>query len=459
MASSEVPSTPLDLSPLEETPQEILDLIVDLVAACSWESLPNVSLSSRHFLHRSQLHIFHSVRFSGKKKALPRLFVVLASNPTLFGHVRTLQVFFPVSKTGIAGVALRHMTPHLTGLRTLSLIGHGQFPPNLTKEVKVAFGKLFTSSSPPQLSIIGISDFPAELVVGLPLKALDIGEGTSLSIKTTDRLEWRLRYLKCDKAAAIMQYVIDSSPMPVQGNLVVLDLTAENIEQHTLIWAILNTLSNSTTLKNLTLQYHSWRMMSRPDFAGFKLLKESGTSLPTLPSLQNFRLIFRTVGEEASQLTVENIVFFLAIFPMNILRRNPRPSLEAIDISHVAANLGGVTIYQRILDVLLDFSNGGHVWKYFDGVLVNPELLPRLRALRIRTTYDCAPIPGAPGATQDEEERLRKIRREACGPQIQALLPRVSGRIPIFDVGLNREAEDRFETLSALHAGAHLCSN
>ncbi|KAF6750532.1 hypothetical protein DFP72DRAFT_910452 [Ephemerocybe angulata] len=456
MASSEVPSTPLDLSPLEETPQEILDLIVDLVAACSWESLPNVSLSSRRFLHRSQLHIFHSVRFSGKKKALPRLFAVLVSNPTLFGHVRTLQVFFPVSKTGIAGVALRHMTPHLTGLRTLSLIGHGQFPPNLTKEVKVAFGKLFTSSSPPQLSIIGISNFPAKLVVGLPLKALDIGEGTSLSIKKTDRVEWRLRYLKCDKAAAMMQYVIDSSPMPVQGNLVTLDLTAETFEQHILIWAILNTLSNSTTLKNLTLQYHSWKMTSRPAFTGFKLLKQSGTALPTLPLLQNFRLIFRTVGHEASQFTMQRIGLFLAAYPMTVLIRTRRPSLEAIDISHVAANLGGVAIYQGMLAEFLNFSNGEHIWKFFDTILDNHKLLPKLRALRLRSTYDCAPFPGAPGATQDEEERLRKIRRETFGPQIQALLPTAVGRIPILDVGLSREAEDRFDALSSRYDGAHL---
>lgn len=360
MASSEAPSTPLDLSPLEETPQEILDLIVDLVAACSWESLPNVSLSSRRFLHRSQLHIFHSVRLSRKTDALPRLLAILANNPAVLAHVRTLQVFFlrPVSKkkkkkkqfeTGIAGEALRRMTPHLPGLRTLSLVGDGGFPPDSINEVKVAFDKLFTSSSPPQLSIIGISDFPAELVVGLPLKALDIGEGTSLSIKTTDELEWRLRYLKCDKAAAMMQYVIDSSPMPVQENLVTLDLTAETFEQHILIWAILNTLSNSTTLKNLTLQYHSWKMTSRPAFTGFKLLKQSGTALPTLPLLQNFRLIFRTVGHEASQFTMQRIGLFLAAYHMTVLIRTRRPSLEAIDISHVAANLGGVAIYQGML--------------------------------------------------------------------------------------------------------------
>ncbi|KAF5323931.1 hypothetical protein D9611_008377 [Ephemerocybe angulata] len=341
-------SSSTESSLTEGIPQEILDRITDSVAQKCPASLSNLSLSSHHFLHRAQSHIFHTIWIS-KIQHLTQLLEIADLDSAVFAHMRTLHLDLSIGHddtTGRIAEAVLRFANYLRHLRGLHLEGGRKMHYLLLSPVlRTAVEDIMLKHPISHLSVHDLQEFPVELI--LPLKSLQALElagrchHNRLILPTAGGngneiidIPWELSALKCDEGGTDLLPFTMAGDKAVYSKLVSLDLAVMGSHHHKAAWAFLEALSGSPALRHLALVYSEDD--ESPEVSPFFTQQaQSATAFPTLPSLLTLRLTLETYGMYATSVAFETFHVFMAEFPATILAKQSQPSLEVLEITHV----------------------------------------------------------------------------------------------------------------------------
>ncbi|KAF5323999.1 hypothetical protein D9611_008382 [Ephemerocybe angulata] len=441
-----------------ELPQEILDDITDIAAETCFESLPSLSLSSRHFVERSQRHIFREIKIS-RGRHLSQLLALLDGKPQLIRNVRSLWLCLYQELCDSEGVSkdLSRIAGQLVGLRELRLeaglgLRRDKYP------VCRAFLTELASFALVEVWIDAYTDFPVSLIRRLPISKLKLGLHSPTSLSNEEELReeeeqiattgWKIRHFECNRDISAVLFLIGICSTSVYQTLVVLDLKIELLPQHEAVWSLIGALKNSPALEVLILCYYCWGDNIEA-FRCFMETMQSDRTLPNLPSLRCLRLILHTRGYGSSAMGATILPLFLAIFPTTIISGNRHPALEVLEITHILSDL---EYTQQYIEVLrrIPFGTDDEAWRSMDDHFTNRCLLPRLRALRIEIgrIYLRELEYLVLGGKYEEAFKDFKQRNEA---EIRTLLPNSAKHVPIVDFGLSSDNSSGFDAASSIY--------
>ncbi|KAJ3550769.1 hypothetical protein NMY22_g241 [Coprinellus aureogranulatus] len=427
---------------IPELPQEVLDYIVDLIAAEKQHDTPknlrNLSLAARCFRDRCYAHLYEDAHFAHPQTSARRdkgKRSTLESNPKLCKLIRTcriswtIQPYVPTTAheqypwtAWKPGMPTEEMRPYLNGVRNVSIVAttFGFAWAKLYPEIQNRIYGILTTSPVTHLSLTNTPKFPLHVIE--LMSALEV-----FSARGTSRL-----ILSPSVPSDEPEYV-PPGRRPF-AHLTEITLHSEVVQAHKdLQLALLGSSYTSfPSLRKVSLIYGAFSKT----YANIDSVLQgmADKSLQTIPELRYLNIVIHDSAFPRQQ----QAAFTLTLPPtipqllLKMLGNNPQPSLTTLDLrlGWTAEGTDGVSLELLSESLLVDPAAG---WGALDDVLSNPAMYPELTTVNILASYiftswaDDLPVP------EEIRRRLPLEFREVLsktGPRVnvEALAP-IPGRV------------------------------